>query len=337
MAEPANAAEPSLPAGTTCWIFCSGKIGHEANCRGVAAALGVEARELPVRPRKLFDLMAPWGPVDPRDAPGRGGLLEPPFPDIAIAAGRVTVPYLRRLKKASGGSTFTVFLQDPRTGPKTADLIWVPEHDRLRGDNVLVTLTSPHPLTPARLAAARCDPDPRIARLSSPRVALVLGGPSGVHRFEEKDRAALAEIARTILRDGRSLMVTPSRRTPHEVTEAVAEAVGAEGAGPDRAFVWRGEGHNPYLQMLAHAVAVVVTADSVNMVGEATATGAPVHLYEPTGGPSKTSGFLEKLIAGGYARRWAGRLEDWRYEPLDATGTIAREVVRRFRAFRAPV
>ena len=300
----------------------------------MAAALGVEARELVVRPRKLFDFLAPWGPVDPRDAPGRGGLLAPPWPDIAIAAGRVTVPYLRRIKKASGGRTFTVFLQDPRTGPKTADLIWVPEHDRLRAENVLVTLTSPHPLTPARLAAARITPDPRIARLATPRVAMVLGGPSGVHRFENKDRAALADIARTILRDGRSLMVTPSRRTPPEVAAAIAEAVAAEGAGPDRAFVWRGEGDNPYLQMLAHADAVVVTADSVNMVGEAAATGAPVHLYEPTGGPSKTTGFLEKLIAAGYARRWSGRLEEWNYEPLDATGTIAREAAKGFGVFR---
>ena len=36
--------------------------------------------------------------------------------DIVFAAGRVTVPYLRYLRRVSGGRTFTMFLQDPRTG-----------------------------------------------------------------------------------------------------------------------------------------------------------------------------------------------------------------------------
>ena len=52
-------------------------------------------------------------------------------------------------------STFTVFLQDPRTGPDTADLIWVPEHDTRRGANVFTTLTTPHRLTLEQLAARR--------------------------------------------------------------------------------------------------------------------------------------------------------------------------------------
>jgi mitochondrial fission protein ELM1 len=326
-------ADGLLPALTSCWILCSGKIGHEANCRGVAAALGLAAVDRQVRPRRLFDLMAPWGPIDPRDAPGKpGALLLPPWPDIAIAAGRVTVPYLRRLKRVSQGRTFTVFLQDPRTGPATADVIWVPEHDRLRGDNVLVSLTSPHPLTPASLEAARRTPDRRLAGLRRPRTALVLGGPSGSYRFAAADIAALADIGRMALEDGGSVMVTPSRRTSPELFQAVHAALAH--AGPDRAFVWDGTGPNPYTAMVALADRIVVTADSVNMVGEATASGAPVHIYEPTGRPSKTTGFVERLIEAGMARRWTGSFETWSYEAQDATGYIAREVAKRFRLFR---
>src|SRR5665647_1343612 len=139
----------SLPAGTRAWVLGSGKIGHEVNCLGVAHELGLDPELRAVRPRLLFQAMAPFGPIDPRDAPRRAGAsLRGPFPDIVFASGRTTVPYLRHLKKASQGKTFTVFLQDPRSGPRTADVIWVPEHDRLRGANVVVTLTSPHPLRP---------------------------------------------------------------------------------------------------------------------------------------------------------------------------------------------
>jgi mitochondrial fission protein ELM1 len=327
-------AERLLPAGTTAWVLASGKAGHEVNCLGIAEALGVAPEFRPVEPRAFFAALAPFGPIDPRDAPRhRAAALAPPFPDIALAAGRITVPYLRHLKRASRRRTFTVFLQDPRAGRGTADVIWVPEHDRLRGGNVIVTLTSPHPLRPAALAEARRQPDPRIARLGRPRVAMVLGGPSASHSFTERDIAALAGIAGTLARAGNSLMVTPSRRTPPGLVAAIAQALAA--AGPaDAAFVWDGSGANPYLPMLAHADAILVTGDSVNMVGEAVATGAPVHIYEPTGGNPKIGGFIDKLVAQGAARRWRGALEHWTYQPVDATAAIAREIAARYGLFR---
>ena len=199
--------------------------------------------------------------------------------------------------------------------------------------NVLVTLTSPHHMRPSVLKAARQNPDPRLAALPQPRVGMVLGGPSGVHRFEAPDIAALCAIAREILASGQGLMVTPSRRTPDELVKALRTAVQESGSAAS-AFIWDGTGDNPYAQ------ALVVTADSVNMVGEAASTGAPVFVYEPTGGAAKMSGFISKLVDAGAlrllppARALDWSKERWSYPPVDATGLIADEVVRRYRAFR---
>ena len=269
-----TALDRPVPAGTLAWVLASGKIGHEVHCLGIARELGLEPVLKQVRPRRLFEVLSPYGPVDPKDSAHRAdSLLAPPFPDLVFAAGRATIPYLRHLRRASGGRTFTVILQDPRTGPKSADVIWVPAHDRLRGDNVLVTLTSPHPLRPPVLAAARNAPDSRIAHLPQPRVALILGGPSAHHQFEPEDIAALTGAARDLIRAGHSVMVTPSRRTPPELLNAIGDALAAEQALPGRAFVWDGTGDNPYAQILANAQAILVTGDSANMVGEALATG----------------------------------------------------------------
>ena len=326
--------EAQLPAGTRIWMLASGKVGHEVNCLGVIRALGVEPVIKQVRPRPFFDRLAPYGPLDPQDLPGRpGGALEGPFPDIAIASGRVTVPYLRALKRASGARVFTAFMQDPRWSRGACDMIWVPEHDALRGANVLATLTSPHHLRPSALASARATPDPRVSRLTAPRLAMVLGGPSAGHTFEPADTRALVELARTALAAGYSVMVTPSRRTPAPVIAGLAEALAGE--PQERAFVWDGTGDNPYVQMLAHADSLVVTGDSVNMLGEASATGAPLHVYEPTGGNAKMTRFIDRLVAEGAARRWAGALETWSYTPIDATALIARALVARYAAFRA--
>lgn len=317
-----------LPPQTRLWVLGSGKVGHEVNCLGVAAALGVTPVIQPISPRTPFVWMSPWGPVDPADRPQK------PFPDIVLASGRATVPYLRYLKQRSNGRVFTVFLQDPRGWRSACDMIWIPEHDSHRGPNVLTTLTSPHPLTPQRLAAERAAPPAAIAALPRPRVALVLGGPSSAHRFEEKDLAALTAIAVDVARAGKGVMVTASRRTPAGLAERIRAALLAAGLAPERFLVWDGAGENPYAAMVANADAIVVTGDSVNMVGEAAATGAPVHVYEPSGGSAKITSFIDGLVARGAVRRWSGQLEDWTYEPVDATHDIARELARRYLARR---
>ena len=189
------------------WVLTDGKAGDELQCLGVAERLGVVPEIRRVKPRKPWAWLMPRGPIDPREAPDRpDSPLKPPFPDIAIASGRRAVAYLRALKQASNGATYTVFLKDPRTGPATADLIWVSGHDRLRGDNVLVTTTSPHRLTPERIAAARAAPPPAIAGLSAPRVAVLVGGDSRHHRLTPADLERFAGQLGELSSSGVSLM-----------------------------------------------------------------------------------------------------------------------------------
>jgi mitochondrial fission protein ELM1 len=69
-------------------------------------------------------------------------------------------------------------------------LIWVPEHDRLRGPNVVTTLTPPHRVSAERLASARMAADERLSALPRPRVAVLAGGTSRHHRFTTKMRPA---------------------------------------------------------------------------------------------------------------------------------------------------
>jgi len=310
--------------GVRVLLLGSGKAGHEINAVGVAEALGAPYELKRVNPRRPFLWMSPFGPVDPREA----ALFKPPLPDIVLASGRVTVPYLRAFKRRG---VFAVFLQDPRFARASMDLIWVPEHDRHRGPNVIATLTSPHPFSARRLAAARAAPDARLAALPAPRCAVVLGGPSGAQHFTAGDLARMTEAVRAIVGQGFSIMATPSRRTPPELVAAVRQ-----GLGDALGFVWDGKGDNPYASILALADAVLVTGDSANMVGEATATGAPVHVFEPSGGDAgKLAQGIDALERLGAVRRFAGRIERFAYEPIDSSRVIAAEIAGRFARARA--
>ncbi|MCJ2015806.1 mitochondrial fission ELM1 family protein [Methylobacterium sp. J-076] len=305
-------------AGLRAWIVTDGKAGDENQCLGVARCLGLEAEVRRVPTAGPFALLAPWGPADPRQGPRRrGSVLHGPLPALAIASGRRAVPYLRACRRLGVG--FTAFLKDPRTGTGSADFIWVPEHDSLRGPNVLTTVTSPHLVSAARLAEARIAGDARLAGLPGKRVAVLLGGDSRHGRVSEPETARLIGHLRRLAASGCSLMVTTSRRTPETLRRA-ARAITEETGG----FFWGGDGANPYLAMLAAAEAIVVTSDSVNMVSEAVATGAPVLLCDIAGTPPRHGRMYAALKRAGALASFDGSLADLRYSPIDATPVIAQ-------------
>jgi uncharacterized protein len=72
----------------------------------------------------------------------------------------------------------------------------------------------------------------------------------------------------------------------------------------------------------------------VNMVGEAVATGAPVHVFAATGKSRRIADYLERLQRLGALRPWIGAAERWDYEPINSTPSIARAITRAYAIFR---
>jgi uncharacterized protein len=316
--------------GCKAWLLSDSKAGDRAQLLGLAERLQLDAEERLIAPAAGYALFAPWGPLDPALAPGKpGSPLAPPFPDLVIATGRRVIPAVRALRKASA-PPFTMILKDPRTGAQSADLIWVPQHDRLRGPNVVTTLLSPHRISAEALGAARSRPAPFRQQAGTEVAGVLLGGDSRHHKFTDADCDTLVSLLAGYQAAGAFLIVTPSRRTPARL----AEAVRALCAG-NRGSYWDGTGENPYLAILAHADHLIVTADSVNMLGEAVSAGKPVHLFSPSGGHAKISAFISGLIDHGAVRPMISRLETWPVQPLDATPDIAIALAEAFTSHRA--
>ena len=317
-------------AGRSAWIITTGLAGMDVQTRGVADALGLRYEMKRVTPKGIFKLLAPWGPVAPSERFGKAGSqFSPPWPEVAIALGRSCVPYMRALRRRSP-QTFSIVMLDNRAGLGVADVIWVPQHDRLRGPNVITTLTAPHSFTAERLAELRRAVPPAITALPRPRIAVILGGKNKVYEFRPEDDARFAAALKSLGALGASFMITPSRRTHARLKEVTEETT-----RDYPRILYDGEGPNPYGDFLAHADALVVTADSVNMTGEAAATGRPVYVFTPSAGSDKFHRFHAALEAYGATRPLPERvteLPDWSYAPLQSAETIAREIERRWLA-----
>ncbi len=306
------------------WVLTDGKIGDRVQCLGVVSRLGAEAEEKVILPGKPWEWWMPHGPVPPKHRPDRpDSPIAPPFPDVAIASGRRMVPYLKAVKKASRGKTYTVFLKDPRIGATAADLIWMPRHDRFRADNVLVTDTGPHPLTDEAIAEATAARPEVWEALPSPRLGLLIGNPvSGTRDETAALRHFMAQIDHAKTEVG-SIIVTQSRRTPDAVMTALRDRL----SGFPH-WIWSPDEANPYRALLGFCDMLAVTGDSHNMVSEALSTGKPVFPLVPYALNPKLAGFLKRLEEAGQTRAFDGPLRPYSYDRVDATEEIAAAIRR---------
>lgn len=318
-ADPGPAA--SAAGRMNIWVLTDGKIGDEIQCLAVARALGGSVEKRVVAPRPPWVWMSALGAIDPLE---RRGVAQGPIsgtpPDLIVASGRRVVPYAQAVKKASGGRTRLVYLKDPRAGRNAADVIWAPAHDRLSGANAFSTLTSPHDLS-ARIAARRAAPGAAVAALSKPLLGVVLGGGGG---YGAEEAAAFADRLNVAGADYAAIAITPSRRTPSAFMEALRERLRRP-----HIYVWDGKSENPYVDILAQSDALIVGADSHNMISEAVAAGVGVYAYRPPGLAKKLAWFVDQLEAQGAARPFEGPAPPFAHAPMDATPEIVAEIRKR--------
>lgn len=330
-------------AGKTAWLITEvDKRGMDVQVQGVAEALGLSWHHIHVKPEKPWRWIAPWGPVSPYEGFGTAASrFSPPWPDFVLGTGRHAIPYVRAVGRHAGAATFRVVLQDPKTGPGVADLIWVPEHDTRRGGNVITTPTAPHSFSPQKLAHHRATLPADIQALPRPRITVVLGGPNAVFPFGTDDQQTFISTLQATLPSAAGLMITASRRTPAGLRNDLRAAIDHHGWGA-RCIFWdpedsRSPAHNPYAAFLAAADALIVTGDSVNMCGEAAATGKPVHVFQLAGGSPKFTRFHTNLTATGAARAFTNNSDltaAWDYAPVFASANIAAAITARWAAMR---
>ena len=304
----------------------TGETGMLSQVVGLGQAVGLPFEIKTIKPR------APWrwlpghwaarlgvlGSLDP------GSAIKPPWPDLLITCGRRSVATAIAIKRASGGRTFTVHIQDPRVPPACFDMVVPPEHDRLRCPNVFPSKGALHKLTREALAQAAEQFRARFALVRRPFVAVLIGGKSKAYDLTSaRMRELAAQLRELAARQGAGLVITTSRRTGTENEAILRETL----AGTD-AIVWDGLGENPYLAMLAMADFIIVTEDSASMVSEACFTGKPVYVAKLEGRSRRFDALHQSLRDAGFTRPFNGKLESWDYLPLDENqriGAIVRE------------
>lgn len=289
------------PAPTT-WVLTDGSAGNERQALALAHALSGPALAKAGDEPRVWRLTAraPWRWLAPHKLVGislafgdefRRALREPP--KLAIGCGRQAALATRLLRVAGA---LSVQILDPRIDPRHWDAVVVPEHDGLRGANVITTHGSLHDVDPDWLAQTRAR-FPQFGTQSSPRTLLLLGGPIANAPLDGEwwQRTAEAMHARHA-RDGGSLSICASPRTPDWLVDAARSDLSDL---PGVRWFETSDGPNPYAGLLAWSERIVVSPDSVNLLSEAVATSATVHVASPELAQGRHALFLRALLERG--------------------------------------
>ena len=297
-------------------LLTQGMHGMVSQVEGLAKALGLSYKH------QKIELKSFWNLIPPKISPISEDLVKNKFVcdcKIIISCGRKSVIPSIALKKRLGNEIFNIHIQDPKVSFEHFDLIVSPEHDRLRGENIINTTGAIHYLTKKEIN----DNSKYLGIEKDKRkelVAFIIGGPNKYYNYSEKQIHELFNKVKTLFTpDKFKIIVIPSYRTPENILKIAFNTFSINH------HVVKNIDKKAYLSALAISNYIVVTCDSTSMISEAAMTGKPVYIammksFKPTGRFKK---FYSQLKDLGITRELEDRVESWSYNSLNEVNRIA--------------
>ena len=297
-------------------LLTQGMHGMVSQVEGLAKALGLSYKH------QKIELKSFWNLIPPKISPISENLVKNKFVcdcKIIISCGRKSVIPSIALKKRLGNQIFNIHIQDPKVSFEHFDLIVSPEHDRLRGENIINTTGAIHYLTKKEIN----DNSKYLGIEKDKRkelVAFIIGGPNKYYNYSEKQIHILFNKVKTLFTpDKFKIIVIPSYRTPENILKIAFNTFSINH------HVVKNIDKKAYLSALAISNYIVVTCDSTSMISEAAMTGKPVYIammksFKPTGRFKK---FYSQLKDLGITRELEDRVESWSYNRLNEVNRIA--------------
>ena len=293
------------------WILSSGLIGCENQCLGVIERLGIETEIKKIKPSIAVSVFAPYG------TPFLNPQVCEPWPDLVIAAGRKTIPYLKYIRRASKKKCKTIYLQDPRIDSKEFDIVWAPEHDSIEGNNVVKTITSPNRVTNELLNYHHDRWLEKLSELEGPFIGFLIGGKSKAYNFNDDECEKIIQAINFVINNGYTPLITLSRRSPKKLSNRIKSLLINE-----KNLFYDGKGDNPYFAILKASELLITTPDSANMISEAINVPKPVYYIDIKSNSKRFNKFINTLVNSGHIRPFENNIDYFQNKKLDPTKEI---------------
>ena len=300
-------------------LLTQGMHGMISQVEGLAKALNLDYTHQTIKLKNF------WNYVPPKFTPISENILTEKFAcdaKVIISCGRKSVIPSIALKKKFGKDILNIHIQDPKVKLSNFDFIISPEHDGLKGKNVLTSKGAIHYLTKDELDINKNYLKSKINNQKK-IVTLIIGGPTKYYNYNDKviDNIFL-KIKKNFLDNNYQLIVIPSMRTPQSIINK------AKNYFNEDQIVIPNVDKKAYLCSLKNADHIIVTCDSTSMISEAAITGKPIYVAQmPTIKKNKRFKNFFNLFASLNIIKELGRpVENWTYSKLNETNKIADQI-----------
>ena len=305
-------------------LLTQGMHGMVSQVEGLAKALRLNFKHQNIKLKPF------WNLIPPKLTPISENLLTEKFvcdSKIIISCGRKSVIPSIALKRRLGSQIFNIHIQDPKVSFNHFDLIISPEHDGIKGENVLTTSGSIHYLTKKEILdnVKYLSLDQKKRQI----VTFVIGGPNKYYDYSDEQIHFLFNKVKTIFTpDKYKIVVIPSYRTPEEVIKKAYNTFHLNH------FVVKKIDKKAYLSSLAQADYIIVTCDSTSMISEAAVTGKPVYMamMKPKKSIRRFKSFYSQFKSLGIAKELTGTIDNWSYDKLDEVNRIAPLIKKKMKS-----
>ncbi len=296
-------------------LLTQGMHGMVSQVEGLAKALKLNFKHQNIKLKPI------WNFIPPKFTPISENLLTEKFVcdcKIIISCGRKSVISSIALKKRLKDQIFNIHIQDPKVSFKHFDLIVSPEHDGIKGDNILTTKGSIHYLTKKEITD-----NSNYLQLDKGKkkiVTFVIGGPNKYYNYsDEQVHYIFNKIKKLFTPDKFKIVVIPSYRTPEEVIKQAFNTFSINH------HVVKTVDKKAYLSSLALADFIIITCDSTSMISEAAVTGKPVFaaMMKPRKSIRRFKSFFNQFKQLGILKELNDSVDSWSYDKLDEVNRIA--------------
>jgi len=242
--------------------------------------------------------------------------------DVVISCGRKSVIPSIYLKKKFKNKIINIHIQEPKVFLDNFDFVVAPEHDGLKGNNVLTSKGAVHYLTNDELNQ---NENYLKSRINSQKkiVTLILGGPTRYYDYNNRVIDGIfSKIEKNFLKNNYQVIIIPSMRTPQNIIEKAKNYFDKD------QIIIPNVDKKAYLSSLKISDHIIVTCDSTSMISEAAITGKPIYVAQMPAikNNQRFKSFFNLFESLNIIKELNNSIENWTYTKLNETNKIANQI-----------
>ena len=181
-------------------LLTQGMHGMISQVEGLAKALDIDFTHHTVELNNFWKIIPPK--ITPISQSVYRKINQSDF-DIIISCGRKSVIPSIHLKNNSKKKLINIHIQDPKVNFNNFDFILAPEHDSIKGQNVITTKGAIHYLTENEIFENKSYLNSFIKKDNRKICTLILGGPTKYYDYSSKNMKNIFSILNELLKKKR--------------------------------------------------------------------------------------------------------------------------------------